>query len=133
MTDFTIRLEKVFQGPMDLLLHLVRQQEVEIQEISISRVIEGYLAYLDALRELDIELAGEFLVMAATLMSIKSRSLLPREEVNLEDELDPRDELIQRLVASLTQGQRFQLLDVHPCSLSRQCGQLSSTVTRAAW
>jgi segregation and condensation protein A len=61
-------------------------------------VIRGYVGYLDLLRELDIELAGEFLVMAATLMSIKSRSLLPREEVDLEDELDPRDELIQRLL-----------------------------------
>jgi segregation and condensation protein A len=83
---------------MDLLLHLVREQEVEIQEVEITRVIEGYLGYLDALRDLDIELAAEFLLMAATLMSIKARSLLPREEVDLEDELDPKDELIQRLL-----------------------------------
>jgi segregation and condensation protein A len=96
--DFTVRLERVFQGPMDLLLHLVREQEVEIHEIEINRVIRGYLEYLRALRDLDIELAGDFLVMAATLMSIKSRSLLPREEVDLEEELDPRDELIQRLI-----------------------------------
>jgi segregation and condensation protein A len=95
---YTVRLDRVFQGPMDLLLHLVREQEVEIHEVEISRVIRGYVGYLDLLRELDIELAGEFLVMAATLMSIKSRSLLPREEVDLEDELDPRDELIQRLL-----------------------------------
>lgn len=98
MSDYTVRLEQVFQGPMDLLLHLVREQEVEIHEVEISRVIAGYLEYLDALRELDIELAGEFLLMAATLMSIKARSLLPREEVSLEDELDPKDELIQRLL-----------------------------------
>jgi segregation and condensation protein A len=96
--DYTVRLEDVFHGPMDLLLHLVREQEVEIQEVEISRVIDGYLAYLDALSDLDIELAGDFMVMAATLMSIKSRSLLPREEVDLEDELDPKDELIQRLI-----------------------------------
>jgi segregation and condensation protein A len=96
--DFTVRLERVFQGPLDLLLHLVREQEVEIHEIEINRVIHGYLEYLRALRNLDIELAGDFLVMAATLMSIKSRSLLPREEVDLEEELDPRDELIQRLI-----------------------------------
>lgn len=98
MSDYTVYLEKVFRGPMDLLLHLVREQEVEIHEVEISKVLAGYLAYLDALRELDIEVAGEFLVLAATLMSIKSRSLLPREEIDLEDELDPKDELIQRLL-----------------------------------
>lgn len=98
VSDYFVRLEDVFHGPMDLLLHLVREQEVEIQEVEISRVVDGYLAYLDALSELDIELAGDFLVMAATLMTIKSRSLLPREEVDLADELDPKDELIQRLV-----------------------------------
>lgn len=97
-SDYFVRLEDVFHGPMDLLLHLVREQEVEIQEVEITRVIDGYLGYLDALTELDIELAGDFMVMAATLMSIKSRSLLPREEVDLEDELDPKDELIQRLI-----------------------------------
>jgi segregation and condensation protein A len=114
--DFTVRLERVFQGPMDLLLHLVREQEVEIHEIEINRVIHGYLGYLRALRDLDIELAGDFLVMAATLMSIKSRSLLPREEIDLEAELDPRDELIQRLIeyrkfkdASDDLGLRFEL------------------------
>ena len=96
--DYTIHLERVFQGPMDLLLHLVREQEVEIHEIEISRVIEGFLGYLGALQDLDIEIAGDFVVLAATLMSIKSRSLLPREEVDLEKELDPRDELIQRLI-----------------------------------
>lgn len=95
---FTVRLERVFQGPMDLLLHLVREQEVEIAEVEISSVISGYLDYLSAMRELDIEVAGDFLVMAATLMSIKSRSLLPRESVALEDDLDPKDELIQRLI-----------------------------------
>ena len=96
--DFTVRLEQVFQGPMDLLLHLVREQEVEIHEIQISKILEGYLGYLDALERLDVEYAGDFLVMAATLMAIKSRSLLPREEVDLAQELDPRDELIQRLL-----------------------------------
>lgn len=95
---FTVRLDRVFQGPMDLLLHLVREQEVEIHEVEIARVVEGYIEYLQAMRELDIELAGDFLVMAATLMSIKSRSLLPRDEVDLETDLDPRDELIQRLI-----------------------------------
>ena len=96
--DYTVRLERVFQGPMDLLLHLVREQEVEIQEIEISRILDDYLGYIEKLESLDLEVAGEFLVMAATLMAIKSRSLLPGEVVDLEEELDPRDELIQRLI-----------------------------------
>lgn len=113
---FTVRLERVFQGPMDLLLHLVREQEVDISEVEISRVIAGYLEYLQAMRDLDIEVAGDFLVMAATLMSIKSRSLLPRDSVKLEEELDPKDELIQRLIeyrrfreASDRLGERYEL------------------------
>jgi segregation and condensation protein A len=96
--DYTVSLEQVFNGPMDLLLHLVREQEVEIHEINLHKVIEGYLRYLKDLEEIDIELAGDFLVMAATLMAIKSRSLLPSETIDLADELDPRDELIQRLI-----------------------------------
>jgi segregation and condensation protein A len=96
--DYTVRLDQVFQGPMDLLLHLVRDQEVDIHEIEISTICDGYLAYMKDLENLDIEVAADFLVMAATLMSIKSRSLLPTEEVDLEAELDPRDELIQRLI-----------------------------------
>jgi segregation and condensation protein A len=96
--DFTIRLDRVFSGPMDLLLHLVREQEVEIHDIEITRILRGYLEYLQALTELDIEAAGDFVLMAATLMSIKSRSLLPKEELDLVEELDPRDELVQRLM-----------------------------------
>jgi len=96
--DYQIHLERVFQGPMDLLLHLVREQEVEIHEIQIARVLQGYMGYLGSLEALDIEYAGDFLVMAATLMAIKSRSLLSGDEIDLEKELDPRDELIQRLI-----------------------------------
>jgi segregation and condensation protein A len=122
MPDYTVRLEQVFQGPMDLLLHLVREQEVDIHEIEINRVIDGYIAYLRDLQAIDIEVAGDFLVMAATLMSIKSRALLPKDEVDLEEELDPRDELIQRLIeyrrfkeAARDLGDRFdERSRVHP-------------------
>jgi segregation and condensation protein A len=96
--DYTIHLERVFQGPMDLLLHLVREQEVEIHEIQIARILQGYMAYLESLDALDIEYAADFLAMAATLMSIKSRALLASDEIDLQKELDPRDELIQRLI-----------------------------------
>ena len=89
--DYTIQLERVFQGPMDLLLHLVREQEVEIHEIQIARILQGYMAYLELLQSeagagLDIEYAADFLLMAATLMSIKSRSLPVRENSQLEGE-----------------------------------------------
>jgi segregation and condensation protein A len=96
--NFTVHLDRVFQGPLDLLLHLVREQEVEIHEIEIGSVIGAFMDYVNALEKLDLEFAGDFVVMAATLMAIKSRSLLPRDEVSLEDDLDPRDELIQRLI-----------------------------------
>ncbi|MGE3173267.1 MAG: ScpA family protein [Planctomycetota bacterium] len=88
----------VFSGPMDLLLHLVRQQEVDIHEISIARILEDYLKHLEVLRELDLHDIGDFVVMASTLMEIKSRDLLPNESVEIEQELDPRDDLIQRLL-----------------------------------
>jgi segregation and condensation protein A len=96
--DYTVLVDRVFSGPLDLLLHLVREQEVEIHEVQIGPILKGFLAHLDSLEQIDIEQAGEFVLMAATLMAIKARSLLPREEVDLSEELDPRDELIQRLV-----------------------------------
>jgi segregation and condensation protein A len=96
--EFQVYLSQVFSGPMDLLLHLVKEQEVEIHEVRITEVVDGYLEHVKALEEMDLELAGEFLVLAATLMSIKARSLLPSDEVNLDDDLDPQDELIQRLI-----------------------------------
>lgn len=97
-SSYTVELERIFSGPMDLLLHLVREQEVEIHEVEIHRIVRDYLGYLKALAAVDIEAAADFVVMAATLMAIKARSLLPKEELDLEEELDPKDELIQRLV-----------------------------------
>ncbi len=88
----------VFSGPMDLLLHLVRQQEVDIHEISIAKILEHYLQHLNVLETLDLADIGEFVVMAGTLMEIKSRELLPREEVSVDEMLDPRDDLIRRLL-----------------------------------
>ncbi len=88
----------VFSGPMDLLLHLVRQSEVDIHEIKIARILEDFLKHLAVLQELDLQDIGDFMVMASTLMEIKSRELLPNESVELEQELDPRDDLIRRLL-----------------------------------
>ncbi len=88
----------VFSGPMDLLLHLVKKQEVSVHEVSISNILDQYLKHLELLAALDLADIGDFVVMASTLMEIKSRELLPRDEVSLEDDLDPRDDLIQRLL-----------------------------------
>ena len=96
--------EPPFEGPLDLLLHLVKEHQVEIFDIPIARITEAYLETLKALRELDIDIAGEFLQMAAQLMLMKSRLLLPRTEVaedapTPEDQgVDPRAELIRRLL-----------------------------------
>jgi segregation and condensation protein A len=96
--------EPPFEGPHDLLLHLVKEHEVEIFDIPIAKITESYLETLAALRELDIDVAGEFLHMAAQLMLMKSRLLLPRTEVaedapTAEDQgVDPRAELVRRLL-----------------------------------
>jgi segregation and condensation protein A len=94
----TIRLER-FEGPLDLLLHLIKRDEIDIYDIPIAHITQQYLAYIELMRQLDLEVAGEFLVMAATLMRIKSRMLLPQPAVGEEeDEGDPREELVQRLI-----------------------------------
>lgn len=94
----TIKLAR-FEGPLDLLLHLIKRDEIDIYDIPIAHITQQYLAYLELMRALDLEVAGEFLVMAATLMRIKARMLLPLPAPGEEeDEGDPREELVQRLV-----------------------------------
>ena len=90
----------IFQGPLDLLLYLIKKEEVDICDIPISRITEQYLEYIDLLQALNLNLAGDFLLMASTLMYIKSRMLLPVEETGEDGEegLDPREELVQRLL-----------------------------------
>jgi len=100
--DYRVRLE-VFEGPLDLLLYLIRKEEVDIYHIPIERITSQYLEYLNLMQMLDLNIAGEFLVMAATLLMIKSRELLPEEERETIDEdeaeaEDPRLDLIRRLV-----------------------------------
>ncbi|MFA6078689.1 MAG: segregation/condensation protein A [Candidatus Omnitrophota bacterium] len=95
---YKVKLD-VFEGPLDLLLYLIKKEEVDIYDIPISKITDQYLEYLELMQLLDLNIAGEFLVMAATLMHIKSRMLLPPDQVELEqDEEDPRAELVARLL-----------------------------------
>lgn len=93
---YQVRLSQ-FEGPLDLLLHLIRRDKINIYDIPISHITREYLAYIDVMKELQLELAGEFFVMAATLMRIKAQMLLPRRAEDEEEE-DPRDELIRNLI-----------------------------------
>ncbi len=96
LEEFRAELD-VFSGPLDLLLHLIKSEELDILEIPISSITDSYLGALRAMRMFDINVAAEFLVMAATLMDIKSRSLLP-DPIDAEDEDDPGNELIHQLL-----------------------------------
>jgi segregation and condensation protein A len=99
-TDYKVKLE-IFEGPLDLLLYLIKRDELDIYDISIERITRQYLEYLEAFKELNIEVAGEFIVMASNLLYIKSRSLLPADQQPPEEEAeedDPRWELIRQLI-----------------------------------
>jgi len=97
--SYQVQLE-AFHGPLDLLLYLVKKEEVDVMEISITLLAEQFLVYLQTVRELDVEFAGEFLVMAATLMEIKSRALMPAGESPEAETaaVDPRRELVRQLL-----------------------------------
>jgi len=94
---YKVKLD-VFNGPMDLLLYLVSKEEVDIYDIPISRIVDQYVEYLEVMRSREIDVSGDFIIMASTLMLIKSRMLLPTEEVDLEEEIDPRNELVRQLL-----------------------------------
>jgi segregation and condensation protein A len=136
MSDYRVNLE-VFSGPLDLLLYLVRKEEVDIYDISIAKITEEYIRYIEILKMLNMELAGDFLIMAATLMEIKSAMLLPADELEDIDQgeaIDPRKELIRQLLeykkfkdaanmlknSADTQKQRYQRSDTILPKLSEE-------------
>ncbi|MBW2356316.1 MAG: segregation/condensation protein A [Deltaproteobacteria bacterium] len=96
-TDYAVRVEPIFEGPMDLLIHLIRKNEVDIYDIPIALITEQYLQYIDWMKTLNIDLAGDFILMAATLAQIKSRMLLPVHSDEAGPEEDPRLELVRPL------------------------------------
>ena len=99
MENYQIHLQS-FEGPMDLLMHLIAKNKIDIYDIPIATLTEQYLAYLDEMKRFDIDIASSFLVMAATLLSIKSRMMLPKTVITEEEEEDdPRKELVERILA----------------------------------
>ncbi len=108
--SYNIKLP-VFEGPMDLLLHLINKHKIDIYDIPISNLVEEYLRYLQTMQRLDMEITSEFLVMAANLLAIKARMLLPKQKQQPEEEdenesADPRQELVENIL----QYQKYQLL-----------------------
>lgn len=96
---YQVKLE-IFEGPLDLLLYLIKKQDMDIRDISISAITQEYLAYIELMKDLNLEMAGEFLVMASTLLQIKARNLLPQDpsEQQAEEGPDPRAELVAKLL-----------------------------------
>src|SRR6266404_7233167 len=101
MPEYKVKFE-VFEGPLDLLLYLIKKEEVDICQVNLTRLATQFIEYIEVMRMLDLEIAGEFLVMASTLMFIKSRELLPIDQQvatdGEDDGEDPRWELIRQLV-----------------------------------
>jgi segregation and condensation protein A len=119
--EYQVELES-FRGPLDLLLYLVKHNEVDICDIPIARIADQFLEYIHVLQWIDVDWAGEFLVMAATLTEIKSRMVLPRAETEAEEEDDPRLELVRQLVEYKKFKDAAALLDA----------QAEKTLTRVA-
>ncbi len=109
---YQVRIEN-FEGPLDLLLHLIKKNEINIYDIPIAMIAQQYLSYIEAMKELNLNVAGEFLVMAATLLQIKSKILLPVDETaeDEEDGPDPREDLVRRLLEYKTFKEAARQLD----------------------
>lgn len=90
----------IFEGPLDLLLHLINKLEIDIYDIPMAEITDQYLAFIQTMKKIELNIASEYLVMAATLIHIKSKMLLPKENIEIDDnyEEDPREELIERLI-----------------------------------
>lgn len=141
--QYSVKLD-AFEGPLDLLLHLINRYEIDIYDIPVSKITEQYLLYIHTMKELQLDIASEYLVMAATLLSIKSKMLLPERESEelfddeqLDYEEDPRDELMERLIeykqfkeaaSSLKEKEsdRAQIFSKPPTSMELQLNELEN-------
>lgn len=139
--DYTVRLES-FEGPLDLLLYLIRRAEVEIADIPIAEITDQYMQHLRGIERVDVDVAGEFLVMAATLVEIKSRTLAPRpageQPVDGEPdaagvfEADPREELVHQLIAYKRSRDAAETLDRMRAEWERRFPTNPAAIDRAA-
>src|SRR5688500_12570275 len=116
LQNYPVHLDN-FDGPLDLLLHLIKKNEVNIYDIPVALITQQYLDYVNLMQELNLDVAGEFLVMAATLIHVKSRMLLPRPDPTQEDpEEDPREALVRRLLEHQRSEEHTSELQSH-CNL----------------
>ena len=130
---YKVKLES-FEGPLDLLLYLIRKNEVNIYDIPIKLITEQYLGYIELMQELNLDVAGEFLVMAATLIHMKSRTLLPRPDPTQDDliEEDPREALVRRLLEHQKYKAAAELLHERETLRSAQFTRPDASVAEAA-
>jgi segregation and condensation protein A len=130
---YTVKLES-FEGPLDLLLYLIRKNEVNIYDIPIALITEQYLGYIELMQELNLDVAGEFLVMAATLIHMKSRTLLPRPDPTQDDVLeeDPREALVRRLLEHQKYKAAAELLHEREALRGAQYMRPDASVAEAA-
>jgi segregation and condensation protein A len=132
LQNYPVRLAN-FEGPLDLLLHLIKKHELDIYDIPIAIITKQYLDYVNVMQELDLDIAGEFLVMAATLIHIKSRMLLPRPDPRQEDpEEDPREALVRRLLEHQKFKAAAELLHEKETLRSAQWARPDGSVAGAA-
>ena len=131
---YQVKLDS-FEGPLDLLIHLIRKHEVDVYDIPIALITEQYLGYIALMQELNLDVAGEFLVMASTLIHIKSRMLLPRPDPLQEDALpeeDPREALVRRLLEHQKYKAAAELLHDRETLRAAQFGRPDASVAEAA-
>ena len=131
---YRVKLDS-FEGPLDLLLHLIRKSEVNIYDIPIALITEQYLGYIELMEEMNLDVAGEFLVMAATLIHIKSRTLLPRPDPTQDDtdpEEDPREALVRRLLEHQKYKAAADMLHDRETLRGAQFGRPDASVAAAA-
>lgn len=112
--EYKVKIDS-FEGPLDLLLHLVKELEIDIYDIPVKEITEQYMHYIDAMQKIELNIASEYLVMAATLLHMKSATLLPKKELDEEEEFvyeeDPREQLIQQLIAYRTYKEAAKQLE----------------------